>query len=106
MKGVNGNAANAAGETSMHAAAIRGADAIVEFLAKNGAQVDCPIGKITKPPPGGRQVFKYLFLPIIPEWCRCSMLRAPFAKGWHTIEAPINPVKQSVKAHPEQTMAT
>ena len=38
--GVDVNAANAAGETAMHAAAYTGADAIVEFLAKKGAQVN------------------------------------------------------------------
>ncbi len=38
--GADVNAANAAGETAMHAAAYTGADAIVEFLAKNGAQVN------------------------------------------------------------------
>ena len=38
--GADVNAANASGQTAMHAAAFGGADAIVELLAEKGAQVD------------------------------------------------------------------
>ena len=38
--GVDVNAINSDGQTSMHAAAFTGSDAIVQFLADHGAQVD------------------------------------------------------------------
>ena len=40
--GADVNAVNADGQTAMHAAAFTGADAVVQFLADHGAEVDVP----------------------------------------------------------------